>query len=288
MLAEFMWLLGGCGEIKSAARLDLMYEHLTDEAAEDDDDTFSIAESVAASTRAPPGEDEEEAAARREQEEAEEAEVEKYFTDETDPEKPKKDKRRGYVIDLVATLFVEMEALASQTKAFGGTRLHRTLFTKMIYNVEEEWVPKASSMLERIVELVEWTAEPEEGQEEGVWSPTPIMDLQIYRLCRALHFLCCRCSEPVFREAIRSNAELDALFQLQLKFDGGAGSPGAEFLNKVRPRAKCARAGSWLTAAAALRCILWRRKMSPSPSRNPSRSPSPSRRQRSLDRVRNT
>ena len=37
MLAEFMWLLGGCGEIKSAARLDLMYEHLTDEAAEDDD-----------------------------------------------------------------------------------------------------------------------------------------------------------------------------------------------------------------------------------------------------------
>ena len=228
-----MWLLGGCGEIKSAARLDLMYEHLTDEAAEDDDDTFSIAESVAASTRAPPGEDEEEAAARREQEEAEEAEVEKYFTDETDPEKPKKDKRRGYVIDLVATLFVEMEALASQTKAFGGTRLHRTLFTKMIYNVEEEWVPKASSMLERIVELVEWTAEPEEGQEEGAWSPTPVMDLQIYRLCRALHFLCCRCSEPVFREAIRSNAELDALFQLQLKFDGGAGSPGAEFLNKV-------------------------------------------------------
>ena len=62
MLAELMWLLGGCAEIKSAARLDLMYEHLTErdgEEVQDNDDTFSIADSVAASTRAPLDEDEE-------------------------------------------------------------------------------------------------------------------------------------------------------------------------------------------------------------------------------------
>ena len=60
----------------------------------------------------------------------------------------------GYVVDLVSTLFVEIEELAEQARAFGGTRFHRNLFSKMILNVQDEWIPKASKILLRIVDLV--------------------------------------------------------------------------------------------------------------------------------------
>jgi hypothetical protein len=159
MLAELMWLLGGCAEVKSAARLELMYEHLLeaeDEAADDDDDMMSLAESVAASTRAPPGEDEEAAAERREQEAAEEEQVRQELTVDAEVQPPKLDSRLGYVVDLVSTLFVEVEDLAEQARAFGGTRFHRNLFSKMILNVQDEWIPKASKILLRIIELVNY------------------------------------------------------------------------------------------------------------------------------------
>jgi hypothetical protein len=158
MLAELVWLLAGCAEIKSAARLDRMYEHLLesdDAEAQDNDDTFSIAESVAASTRAPLDEDEEEATRRLEQEAAEEEMVREQLTMQTSEDTtPELDPRLGYVTDLVSTLFVEIEELAAQARAFGGTRFHRMLFSRMILNVQDEWIPKASKILLRIVDLV--------------------------------------------------------------------------------------------------------------------------------------
>ena len=250
MLAELMWLLAGCGEIKSDARLQLMYEHLLpdEELAEDDDDTFSIADSLAASTRAPPGEDEEMAAERREQEAKEEEEVRQLLiVDDKSEEPPKPDLRMGYVVDLVATMFVELEALAEQTRAFGGTRYHRNMFSKMILNVQDEWIPKASRLLLRMIELVNHQREvPVDGlghtmsvftstQEMASgtrteWAPSAVMDLQIYHLCRTLHFLICRVGEPVFAHGIRDDTSLQTLFQLELDFNSPTGQ---QFLDKI-------------------------------------------------------
>jgi hypothetical protein len=117
---------------------------------------MSLAESVAASTRAPPGEDEEAAAERRVQEAAEEEQVRQELTVDAEVQPPKLDSRLGYVVDLVSTLFVEVEDLAEQARAFGGTRFHRNLFSKMILNVQDEWIPKASKILLRIIELVNY------------------------------------------------------------------------------------------------------------------------------------
>lgn len=157
MMAELMWLLGGCAEVKSAARLDLMYDHLTDRddhEAQDNDDTISIAESVAASTLAPVDEDEEAAALRLEQEAAEEEQVLQELSPKDSEEQSELNPLLGYVVDLVSTLFVEIEDLAEQARAFGGTRFHRNMFSKMILNVQDEWIPKVSKILLRIVELV--------------------------------------------------------------------------------------------------------------------------------------
>lgn len=40
------------------------------------------------------------------------------------------------------------------------------------------------------------------------WAPSAVMDLQIYHLCRTLHFLIVRVGEPVFAHAIRDDSSV--------------------------------------------------------------------------------
>ena len=43
------------------------------------------------------------------------------------------------------------------------------------------------------------------------WSPSAVMDIQIYHLCRTLHFLVVRVGDPVFAHAIRDDSSVRLL-----------------------------------------------------------------------------